>query len=114
MLVNNNLAWLYMEGGSIDKALVHAETAYNLAPKHANVVDTYSQVLLKSGNKRLSLEKAEKAYELSEGKDIDITLNYIEVLIANSRKNEAKRLLESIKTNNETQQAKKNQIENQL
>ena len=114
VLVNNNLAWLYMEGGSIDKALLHAETAYNLAPKHANVVDTYSQVLLKSGNKRLSLEKAEQAYELSETKDTDIALNYIEVLIANSRKNEAKKLLLAIDTATDKQTEKKALLMEQL
>ena len=114
VMINNNLAWLYMESGKLEKALFHAEAAYKLSSDNANVVDTYSQVLLKSGKKRQALEKAETAYKLSEAKDVDIALNYVEVLIANSRKNEAKKLLTNTSTMNNTQQEKKSQLISQL
>lgn len=107
VMINNNLAWLYMEKGALDKALIHAEAAYKLSPKYANVVDTYSQVLLKSGNKRLALERAEQAYQLSNKEDVDIALNYIEVLIANGRKNEAQKTLDKTMPKNDAQVAKK-------
>ena len=113
-MINNNLAWLYLQKGQLEIALSHAEKAYKAAPKVPNVVDTYSQVLLKQGNKRLALETAEKAYNLSKGKDTDIMLNYIEVLIANSRKNEAKKLLAKTDTSNGEQSKKKSFLLNQL
>ncbi|MCJ8321777.1 MAG: PEP-CTERM system TPR-repeat protein PrsT [Colwellia sp.] len=114
VMINNNLAWLHMENGELEKALFHAEAAYKLSSDNANVVDTYSQVLLKSGNKRQALEKAEAAYKLSDTKDVDIALNYIEVLIANSRKNEAKTLLTNTSTKNNAQQEKKSMLISQL
>ena len=106
VVVNNNLAWLYMEKGDLDNALQFAEKAYSIAPDVANVVDTYSQILLKNGEKRSALEKAALASELSDGEDIDIQLNYIETLLANSRKNQAKSLLDKIKLNTKEQKSK--------
>ena len=110
VVVNNNLAWLYMDNNDLDKAIIYAQKAFELAPEVANVVDTYSQVLLKSGDKRSALKKASKASELAKGKDIDIQLNYVEVLIANARKNEAKSLLEKIEPSTAEQTTKKSQL----
>lgn len=106
VVVNNNLAWLYMEKGDLGNALKFAEKAFSVAPDVANVVDTYSQILLKKGEVRLALNKAERALELSKGEDIDIKLNYIEILIANSRKNQAKTLLDTIKVTTKEQKSK--------
>lgn len=114
IIVLNNLAWLTMEQGQLDKALEYVELAYKLNPQVANVVDTYSQVLLKSDNKREALSKSKEAYELSKGKDIDIALNYIEILIANSRNNEAKKLLAKVEPNSNAQKNKKNTLLSQL
>jgi len=114
VVINNNLAWLYMEEGNMEKAMFHAEAAYKLSPQLANVVDTYSQVLLKSGDKRTALNKAEEAFKLSKAKDTDIALNYIEVLIANSRKNEAKKLLSTTQVMNKAQNTKKELLISQL
>ncbi len=110
VVVNNNLAWLYMDNNDLDNAVIYAEKAFELAPEVANVVDTYSQVLLKKGDKRAALKKASKASELSKGKDINIQLNYVEVLIANARKNEAKTLLEKIEPSTTEQTTKKSQL----
>lgn len=114
IVINNNLAWLYMKNGEHDKAVIHAKKAYELAPKNANVVDTYSQTLLKSGNKRLALDTAENAFKLSDGKDIDILLNYSEVLIANSRNNEAKKLLDNMTVNTDEQGIKRSSLLSQF
>ncbi|MDX2367875.1 MAG: PEP-CTERM system TPR-repeat protein PrsT [Colwellia sp.] len=114
IIINNNLAWLYLQKGNHELALIHAEKAVSLAPEVPNVVDTYSQVLLQSGNKRLALGQSEKAHTLSKGKDVDITLNYVEVLIANSRKNEAKRLLIEVIIKTDIQQNKKDNLFKQL
>ena len=74
----NNLSWLYMENKQYAEALNHAEKAYSLAAKVPNVVDTYAQVLLKSGQLKEALITAKDAYTLSKAKDIDIALNYID------------------------------------
>lgn len=106
VVVSNNLAWLYMEKGDLDNAQKFAEKAFSIAPDVANVVDTYSQILLKKGEKRSALEKAVLASELSDGEDVDIQLNYIEALLANSRKNQAKMLLDGMNLKTEAQKSK--------
>ena len=107
IVVNNNLAWLYKEKGDFNKALIFAEKAFADSPEIANVVDTYSQVLLKLNKKRDALTQSKTAYALSKEKDIDIALNYIEVLIANNRMNEARNLLKNLEINTKEQKTKK-------
>lgn len=114
IIILNNLAWLTMEQGHLDKALEYVESAYKVNPQVANIVDTYSQVLLKSDKKREALSKSKEAYELSKGKDIDIALNYIEILIVNSRNNEAKKLLAEVEPQSNAQKNKKNTLISQL
>lgn len=110
----NNTAWLYMEQGEYQTALNYVEQAYKLAPKVANIVDTYGQILFKSGQNRQALEKAKEAYVLSQGKDVDIALNYAEVLLANQRKNEASKILSGLSPATDEQQDKKTQLSAQL
>ena len=112
--VNNNLAWLYIEKEDIENALLYSEKAYLLAPKNPEVLDTYAHSLLKSGQKYTALAKSEKAYVLSEGKSVDITLNYIEVLIANDLKKRATVLLVSTNAGSETQEQRKQQLQEML
>lgn len=114
VIAHNNLAWLYLEQSKLDKALTHAKEAFALAPHIPNIADTYGKVLLKLGDKRAALKYASKASELAEGKDIDIQLNYIEALIANSRANEAKDLLSKASPQTNEQTDKKAQLQAQL
>lgn len=114
VIAHNNLAWLYLEQNKIEKALIHAKEAFALAPQIPNIADTYGKVLLKSGDKRGALKYASKAFELAKGQDVDIELNYIEVLIANSRANEAKGLLNKISPKTDEQTKKKAQLQAQL
>ena len=114
VVAHNNLAWLYLEQNNINKALEHAEKAFELAPHIANIVDTYAKVLLGSGDKRAALKYASKASEIAKGKDVDIQLNYVEALIANNRKNEAKDLLSRASTITDEQQKKKSKLLAQL
>ncbi|MGB1262282.1 MAG: XrtA/PEP-CTERM system TPR-repeat protein PrsT [Cognaticolwellia sp.] len=106
IIILNNLSWLYLQDEQIDKALPFAEKAYQLAPQVPNVPDTYSQVLLKLGQKSEALAKSKEAYELSKGEDIDIALNYIEILILNSRKNAARKLLVKVQPQTTAQKYK--------
>ncbi|ALO33524.1 hypothetical protein CMT41_01405 [Colwellia sp. MT41] len=110
VIAHNNLAWLYLEQSKLDKALMHAKEAFALAPHIPNVADTYGKVLLKSGDKRAALKYASKAFDLTKGQDIDIQLNYIEALIANSRENEAKDLLSKTLPETDEQTQKKAKI----
>lgn len=110
IVANNNLAWLYLKAGDVDKALVHAKMAFDLAPEIANVVDTYGKVLLQYGDKREALKHATKAASLAQHKDMDIELNYAEALIANSRLNEAKEILEKVVPITAEQKDKKSQL----
>lgn len=114
VVAHNNLAWLYHEKKDLDKALVHAQKAYELAPHIANVADTYGKVLLSTGDKRGALKHASKASEITKGQDIDIQLNYIEALIANSRSNEAETLLNKLAQLSEEQKGKKVKLQAQL
>ncbi|GHF99191.1 XrtA/PEP-CTERM system TPR-repeat protein PrsT [Thalassotalea marina] len=110
----NNLAWLAMEDNSLEEALTHAEKAYELAPKVPNVVDTYAQVLSKLDRKREALNKSKEAYDLVNGRDIDIKLHYIEILLLNSRTNEAKALLLDVKPQTEKQKSKISELLNKI
>jgi putative PEP-CTERM system TPR-repeat lipoprotein len=110
----NNLAWLTMERGELKEALVYCEKAYELAPNVANVVDTYSQVLLKLDKKREALAKSKEAYDLSKGEDVDVALNYIEILMVNKRNNEAKTLLAKVMAVTGLQKTKKAELLNKI
>jgi putative PEP-CTERM system TPR-repeat lipoprotein len=96
VLALNNLSWLYMDQGKLVQALEYSTNAYALAAKIPNVVDTYAQALLKSDKITEALAKAEEAYKLSQGKDIDIALNFAEALLANKKDEDAKQLLNNI------------------
>lgn len=108
----NNLSWLYLQAGEVNKALPLAEKAYELAPLVPNVPDTYAQVLTKLGKKREALAKSKEAFELSKGKNVDIALNYIELLILNSRKNIAQKLLKQISPQSSDQKEKMKRLLN--
>jgi len=110
----NNLAWLNMDAGHFDAAFDYVEKAYSLAEHIPNIADTYAQVLLKLGDKTGALDKANEAYTLSKGQSADIALNYIELLIINSKQSEASRLLSAVKPNNESQTEKLNLLQTKL
>lgn len=113
-VAHNNLAWLYLQENDLENALLHAERAYELKPNIANIADTYGKVLLSTGDKRTALRYATRASEISQGKDIDIQLNYIETLIANNRTNEAKDKLSKLTTTTDEQKTKKAQLLTEL
>jgi tetratricopeptide (TPR) repeat protein len=81
----NNMAYLYMENGQLDNALIYATQAYEIQPDNVATADTYAQVLLRQGN----IEDAVKAYNRVMTKDVtneEIFLNYIEALLKNGSK----------------------------
>lgn len=52
------------------------------------------------------MEKAVKAYKLTEGNSVNMTLNYIEGLIANERRDEARKLLKKTPPQSEAKKPK--------
>lgn len=72
--VLNNLALTYLSSND-PRALATAEKAYNLAPKHPFIADTYGWVLLQSGDAKKSKPILEQAYEkMREQPDIQTHL----------------------------------------
>lgn len=106
----NNLSWLYMDKGEFTLALKYAKQAYGITDGIPNVVDTYAQVLLKSGNKVEALAKAQEAHELAKGEDVDIALNFAEALIANNKNEEATLVLAGVTAVTAAQKEKKQSL----
>jgi putative PEP-CTERM system TPR-repeat lipoprotein len=102
----NNLAWLNLENNNLDLALKYSAEAVKLAPKHPIVLDTRGMVLLKAGEKGIALKALTSAYKLSNGNNVDIKINYIEVLIRNDKKKDALSIIRSMKMEGLTQAQK--------
>ena len=109
-IISNNLAWLYLEKGDVEQAVVYSKQAFALAPKVANVNDTYSQVLLKLGKKEEALARAKDAYNLSQGRDVTIALNYCQVLIENNLNDDAKGILDKVMPSSKAEVARKKDL----
>lgn len=94
VVVLNNLAYLLMVEGDLDRAEELAVEAYEIQPKNISMADTYAQILLRQ-------EKTEEAVEVynlvinDEVTNEGIVLNYIHALLSNGSTVIAKRRLES-------------------
>ncbi|WP_440874863.1 XrtA/PEP-CTERM system TPR-repeat protein PrsT [Thalassotalea sp. PLHSN55] len=106
----NNLAWLYMDSGNIEQALKYSAKAEELAPEYANVVDTRGMVLLKAGENIKAWKTLLKAYKLSSGEDVSITLNYAQALIVNDQKQDALDVLKKAKSDDKEIIKRKEQL----
>jgi len=106
----NNLSWLYMQKDKYLKALEYSKQAYEINSEIPNIVDTYAQALLKSGDIVEALSKAQDAYKLSKGGNIDIALNLAETLLENNKNKEAYALLKDIKVVTAEQKEKKSRL----
>jgi predicted Zn-dependent protease len=91
---------LYLKKGELKKAQLHSKKSIQLAPENPSVIDTRGMVLFKIGKKLAAWKALSKAYEISDGQDMSIALNYAEVLIANNLNKEAIALLQQSATNN--------------
>jgi tetratricopeptide (TPR) repeat protein len=91
----NNLAWISLETGALQKAVAYAQQAYKLAPKRPEVLDTYGMVLLKQGLARDAVERLREAQSLARG-NTAISLHYAEALIADKKRPEARKLLREV------------------
>lgn len=90
----NNLAWAY--GKLKDpRALSMAERAYKLAPKSANVLDTYAWILARDNKVRRALPIAEQAAKVSSGAP-DIEYHYAYILAHAGHRGEARKVLKKL------------------
>ena len=94
VVVLNNLAYLLMVEGDLDRAEDLAAIAYEIQPKNVSMADTYAQILLRQGKAEDALE----VYNLVINDEVTnegIVLNYIHALLSNGSTVIAKRRLES-------------------
>lgn len=110
----NNAAWLSIEQGKAEQANKYAQQAYKLSPELPDVVDTLSQVLWKSNQPEEALFYAKEAYTLADGKSPEIALNYIELLVAMKKNNEARIRLSQLIVETAEHKKRKQLIEKQL
>ena len=90
----NNLAW-YLRERDPQKALEYAESARELAPKAASILDTYAMVLLANGRKEKALRQIERAVQAAPDSPA-LQVHHARILAANSRKKEATKTLETL------------------
>jgi Flp pilus assembly protein TadD len=106
--VLNNLAWLNLDLNNLELALKYSAEAVKLAPKHPSVLDTRGMVLFKAGKVVLASKALASAYKLSEGKDLDISMNYAEVLISNKNSEDALSILKRLQISDLKREKRRN------
>ena len=93
-VIRNNLAWLYRKNGD-GRALEMAEQAYKLAPRRAEIADTYGWILLEQGRHEQAMKILEAAMALSPGNP-DIRFHWASALERMGRADDARRELEAL------------------
>jgi putative PEP-CTERM system TPR-repeat lipoprotein len=94
VIILNNLAYLLMVEGNLERAEELSARGYAIQPKNVAMVDTYAQILIRQGKTAEAVE----AYNLVMNDDVtneDIVINYIHALLSNGSTVIAKRRLES-------------------
>jgi len=89
-VAHNNLAYLYMQQGNFDLALLHGKKALAVMPNNANILDTLGQIYRQQKEYKTALNYLQKAVE-NKRVDEEIYLNYIELLLLNDQLELAKR-----------------------
>ncbi len=112
-VVLNNLAYLYLEEGELDKARQLAKRAVDQKPKNADAVDTLAQVMIKQGEKEKALDLYTKL-GAEELRTDEVYLNYVELLIETGKRELAKRRLASRKFEREVSKERAKMLQNKL
>lgn len=110
--VLNNLAWAHYNLEEFDKALMHAEQAYNLV-KSSTTLDTYAMSLIASNKERDAIElivKNENKPLLNE----NLRLTLVESYISLKEMAKAKETLNEFQSISEELRARYNKLSNQL
>ncbi|MGJ8678794.1 XrtA/PEP-CTERM system TPR-repeat protein PrsT [Paraglaciecola sp.] len=80
-VARNNLAYLYLQAGQIDKAKEHGSEAVAIKPNNAAALDTLAQILIAEKDFSGAVKLYERAIS-DEMKNEEIYLNYVEALFA--------------------------------
>lgn len=91
-IASNNLAYLYMQQGDIQRAKGHAQKAVELAPKNAPALDTLAQINVAEKDYKAALDLYDRAIT-DEMQNEEIYLNYVETLLLANEKVLAQRKL---------------------
>lgn len=95
ILALNNLAWLMLEKGNVTVALTHAKKAYELQPKHPDILDTYGKVLMATGNAAQAKEMFEASLKVRPDAS-QVQLHYAEALAKTGSKEKARTVLQQL------------------
>ena len=87
----NNLAYLQLQAGLLDDALISAERAVELQPSNPDALDTLAQVELAKGELDKALKTYERITDITSVKNEEVYVNYIEVLLKTDQRKLAER-----------------------
>jgi putative PEP-CTERM system TPR-repeat lipoprotein len=79
-IANNNLAYLYLQKGDIDKAKGYGEKAVELKPDNAAALDTLAQIYVTEKNYKEAINLYDRAIT-DDMQNEEIYLNYVEALL---------------------------------
>ena len=91
-IASNNLAYLYLQKGDLDKAKVYGERAVELKPNNPAVLDTLAQIYMAEKDYKEALNLYDRAITDAMQNE-EIYLNYVEALLLSEDKFLAKRKL---------------------
>jgi tetratricopeptide (TPR) repeat protein len=91
-IASNNLAYLYLQKGDIDKAKAYGERAVALKPNNPAALDTLAQIYVAEKDYKEALNLYERAITDAMQNE-EIYLNYVEALLFAENKFLAKRKL---------------------
>lgn len=97
LVVLNNYAWILVQNNQPEIALSYSEQALRIDKRNPHVLDTYAYILIRLNRPLEALTFLEQALEI-EPANAEAQLNYVEALIATEQKAKAKRVLETIQT----------------
>lgn len=83
-VARNNLAYLYLQAGEIEKAKEHGKEAVAIKPDNAAALDTLGQIWFAEKEYEKALELYNRAIT-DDMKNEEIYLNYVEVLLASDK-----------------------------
>lgn len=94
-IVLNNIAYMELQQGNLEKAAQYGARAYEMQPNNAATADTYAQILVRQGK----TEEAVSAYNRVMNKDMkneEVFLNYLETLWLNGNSAIAERRMNDL------------------
>jgi len=91
----NNLAWMLLETGNSNEALIYAKKAAELAPKNPQVLDTLGIILIKEKQVSAGINALTSANRILP-KDIEILIHLVKALKQNNENEKANLLINSL------------------